>query len=216
MLPAMGRFRIVRFAIKRLTYANATATIALFVALGGAAYGVTSLPERSVGPRQIRNRAVTRSAIGFPLQLVATTYRRHQTFPRTDCNAPPPPGTPRTVLCPAVAIEAIHLPGRELEMHLTSPTTVLVTALSSAIDSDPPADSTTLTAALVVDGRRSETRTASISGGRATQLPSEFTPRLSAGTHLIGIEMEAHYDQFGGGVVTITSQVLATLALPNG
>jgi hypothetical protein len=43
----------------RLTYANVTATVALFLALGGSAYAVTSLPKNSVGTRQLRKGAVT-------------------------------------------------------------------------------------------------------------------------------------------------------------
>ncbi len=44
---------------QRLGYANVTATIALFVALGGSAYAATQLPKNAVGTAQIRNGAVT-------------------------------------------------------------------------------------------------------------------------------------------------------------
>jgi hypothetical protein len=37
-----------------VTYANVTATLALFVALGGASYAAVELPARSVGPRHLR------------------------------------------------------------------------------------------------------------------------------------------------------------------
>ena len=47
----------------RLTYANVTATLALFLALGGGAYAATSLPARSVGPTQLKANAVTRAKI---------------------------------------------------------------------------------------------------------------------------------------------------------
>jgi hypothetical protein len=42
----------------RLTYANVVATIALFIALGGASYAATSLPKGSVGTDQIQPEAV--------------------------------------------------------------------------------------------------------------------------------------------------------------
>ena len=42
----------------KLSYANVIATIALFVALGGAATAATNLPRNSVGTKQIRNGAV--------------------------------------------------------------------------------------------------------------------------------------------------------------
>lgn len=42
----------------RLTYANVTATLALFVALGGTSYAALNLPRNSVGSAQIRRGAV--------------------------------------------------------------------------------------------------------------------------------------------------------------
>ena len=47
----------------RLTYANVISTIALFVALGGGAYAAVTLPPKSVGTRQLKNKAVTRVKI---------------------------------------------------------------------------------------------------------------------------------------------------------
>jgi hypothetical protein len=47
----------------RLSYANITATLALFIALGGGAYAATSLPRHSVGSAQLRAHAVTASKI---------------------------------------------------------------------------------------------------------------------------------------------------------
>jgi hypothetical protein len=43
----------------RLTYANLTATLALFIALGGGAYAAIRLPANSVGAAQIKNKAIT-------------------------------------------------------------------------------------------------------------------------------------------------------------
>jgi hypothetical protein len=47
----------------RLTYANVTATLALFVALGGTSYAAASLKRNSVGSTQIRAGAVRASEI---------------------------------------------------------------------------------------------------------------------------------------------------------
>ena len=44
---------------KRLTFANVVACLALFVALGGASYAATQLPNNSVGPKQLKKNAVT-------------------------------------------------------------------------------------------------------------------------------------------------------------
>jgi hypothetical protein len=43
----------------KLTYANVMATVAVFVALGGASYAATELPRNSVGTAQIKEAAVT-------------------------------------------------------------------------------------------------------------------------------------------------------------
>jgi hypothetical protein len=46
----------------RLSYANVMATLAVFLSLGGGAYAVT-VPARSVGTRQLRDRAVTNAKL---------------------------------------------------------------------------------------------------------------------------------------------------------
>jgi hypothetical protein len=43
----------------KLTYANVVATLALFIALGGASYAALKLPKNSVGPKQLKKNAVT-------------------------------------------------------------------------------------------------------------------------------------------------------------
>lgn len=52
-----------RFPRPHLNYANVIATIALFVALGGAAVAA-GLPKHSVGPKQLKRGAVTSAALG--------------------------------------------------------------------------------------------------------------------------------------------------------
>ena len=44
----------------RLSYANVTASLALFVALGGTSYAAVTLPRNSVGQKQLRDHAVGR------------------------------------------------------------------------------------------------------------------------------------------------------------
>jgi hypothetical protein len=51
------------FLRRHLTYANVVASLALFLALGGAAYAATQLPKNSVGTGQLKNGAVTSSKI---------------------------------------------------------------------------------------------------------------------------------------------------------
>jgi hypothetical protein len=48
----------MKFQRPRLSYANVVASLALFIALGGASYAATSLPKGSVGTDQIQAEAV--------------------------------------------------------------------------------------------------------------------------------------------------------------
>jgi hypothetical protein len=50
--------------LSRLTYANVTATLALFIALGGTGYAALSLPRDSVGARELRSHSVGHSELG--------------------------------------------------------------------------------------------------------------------------------------------------------
>jgi hypothetical protein len=47
----------------KFTYANVMATVAVFLALGGASYAAFKLPKNSVGTRQIKNGAITGAKI---------------------------------------------------------------------------------------------------------------------------------------------------------
>jgi hypothetical protein len=51
--------KLARMLRKTLTYANVTATLALFVALGGVGYAAVKLPSNSVGAAQIKKNAVS-------------------------------------------------------------------------------------------------------------------------------------------------------------
>jgi hypothetical protein len=66
-----------------LSYANVVATLALFVALGGASYAAITLPANSVRQRQL----------AFPLGVASQTFNATRRVPISIC----PPGVP----CPA-------------------------------------------------------------------------------------------------------------------
>jgi hypothetical protein len=53
----------VDFVRRHLTYANVVASLALFLALGGAAFAATQLPRNSVGTGQLKPEAVTAGKI---------------------------------------------------------------------------------------------------------------------------------------------------------
>jgi hypothetical protein len=58
----------------RLNYANVTASLALFAALGGTSYAATKMPAKSVGTIQLKSRAVTNAKIA-PRAIDGLTVR---------------------------------------------------------------------------------------------------------------------------------------------
>jgi hypothetical protein len=69
---------VIRTARRHLTYANAMATIAVFIALSGSAYAATKLQAKSVGSRELKNGAVTKAKIAKGT-LSALTAKRGAT-----------------------------------------------------------------------------------------------------------------------------------------
>jgi hypothetical protein len=53
----------MKLLLGKLTYANVMATVAVFIALGGASYAAVSLPKNSVGANQIKDRAIGTSKL---------------------------------------------------------------------------------------------------------------------------------------------------------
>ena len=86
----------------RMTFANVTSLIALFIALGGGAYAATSLPSNSVGPKQLKDKAVTPPKVapktiklfkgqrGAPGATHVTARTKDGTIQGT-CTSPAPP-----------------------------------------------------------------------------------------------------------------------------
>jgi hypothetical protein len=68
-LPGAGRLAYRRRMSKlnalagRLTYANVVATLALFIALGGASYAAIKIPKNAVGTKHIKKGAITADKI---------------------------------------------------------------------------------------------------------------------------------------------------------
>jgi hypothetical protein len=61
----------------RLTFANVTSLLALFVALGGSSYAALNLPKGSVGGKHLRKNAVTSPKVK-PGSLLLSDFRRSQ------------------------------------------------------------------------------------------------------------------------------------------
>jgi len=56
----------------KLTYANVMATIAVFIALGGASYAAVKLPKNSVGANQLKKEAVTPAKLSKASKIALT------------------------------------------------------------------------------------------------------------------------------------------------
>ncbi len=62
-LHAERKRSVIGRTSRRMSYANVTATVALFVSLGGASYAAITVPAGSIGTPQLRNGAVTAAKV---------------------------------------------------------------------------------------------------------------------------------------------------------
>ncbi len=201
-----------------LTYANVVATIALFLALGGASYAVATLPADSVGPRQLRARAVTPASLAFPIGATYVVDRARQDIPKGRCNALPLPGMPAPP-CVLPAIERrVRTPGREAHFKLTFRGRVLVTAIVGLDDQGPKGTTAEASLAVILDGRIVEQSRLRLLGGEAQRVPLQVPIELDSGSHRVGLTADAHYDYTFDtpgdvivGPVTITVAALPSL-----
>jgi hypothetical protein len=86
----------------RLTYANVLASLALFIALGGASYAAVQIPKASVGTKQLKRNAVTSPKVK-PGSLLVSDFRASQ---RSALRGPAGPEGPRGATGP----EGLHGP----------------------------------------------------------------------------------------------------------
>ena len=69
----------------KLTYANVMATVAVFIALGGASYAATQLPKNSVGTKQLKKNSVT--SVKIKKQAITAAKVKNGTLTGTQINA---------------------------------------------------------------------------------------------------------------------------------
>jgi hypothetical protein len=168
----------LRRVFDRFTYANVTATIALFVALGGASYAAVELPAHSVGARQLRRGAVTEGALGFPLgaQLFSPPSPFSvPTFPR--CSDLPPGDR----ACAVVELRENLLLGH---LHLRAPAQI---ALSALLTVDNNGSAATLKIELFESAAIVATSFLDVGAGETVQLPLQTLDNLDAGVHSVGL-----------------------------
>lgn len=81
---------VIRAVSARFTYANVTATLALFMALSGGAYAAAKLPANSVGTPQLKDNAVTSQKV-LDGSLLARDFSSGE-LPAGTSGPPGPPG----------------------------------------------------------------------------------------------------------------------------
>jgi len=199
----------------RLTYANVTATIALFISLGGASYAALVLPPHSVGARQLRAGAVTPNALSFPIGVKGIADRTAQDLTKGPCNAPPQPG-PAATRPPCAQLNPFRGagPGRELHVSFRSSTGLLASAVAGLRNEGPTGTSAEVSLQLVVDGRSAEHSDLTLAGGQTAQLPLQAVIRATAGRHTVAIRVSAQYSSRAPGDVIVSPVSLVVSALP--
>lgn len=197
-----------------LSYANVVATLALFVGLGGASYAAITLPANSVGARQLRERAVGLGALNFPLGTIGVTDNQPEDLFKTACNSPARPGQPLHVDCPILKKFGVSTPGREVHLTLRSPGALLVSVIAGVRNSGPSNATANVTLNVFVDGGFVGQSELTLSGGQSAQAPAQMLADVRAGSHTVGVDVEAKYSSYEPGDVLVSPVSLIVTALP--
>jgi hypothetical protein len=196
---------------KHLSYSNVLATIAVVLSLGGVSYAAITLPEDSVGPRQLRPRAVTTTALGFPVGTAGVTNEHVVDLTKGPCNAPPKPGGPfARCLIPKRA--GVTTPGQEITIHVRASGRLVISATVGLRNEG--ATTATVVLGVIVDGKLATEREVRIGGGQMVQAPAEVTIGIYTGSHTVGLSTSATYTSNGPGDVFVAPVSLNATALP--
>jgi hypothetical protein len=194
-----------------LTYANVVATLALFIALGGASYAAATLPANSVGPRQLRSGAVHLRALSFPLGAASTIDQKVEEIGNGACNGPLFPGEiPPPCVPPAPTYSA---PSHHLRISVPSAGRLSISAIAGLNDRGIPGASAEVTVRIVVDKRVESDAQTEVTSGQILQIPAQALVPVSAGTHTIGLSIEAHYSSRPENVL-VTPISIIVMAFP--
>jgi hypothetical protein len=92
---------------RQLSYSNVVATLALFVALGGASYAATTLAPDTVGTMQLRPKSVTVSKLAFSLGVSTRESMGTVTLNTGSC---PPQAACPVAISPKLVSTSLTLP----------------------------------------------------------------------------------------------------------
>lgn len=205
--------RAVRWVLDHLTYANVVATLALFIALGGASYAAIALPAHSVGPVQLKANAVTPRALGFSLGVSSGTEHLAQGARRNNCNhGSDEPG--RVLECTKPGLSTPE--EARVRVQLRSAGRLLISGVIAIANRG----STTATVRVGVSvnekGSVAGLQVLTVAPGQTIEDPVEAVVSASAGEHLEGLAREVQYAGPGTGEVFTGPSTLAVTALPSG
>lgn len=198
-------------SVPRLTYANVVATLALFIALGGASYAAIVLPANSVGPRQLQTAAVHLRALSFPLGAASIVDQKVQEIGNGACNGPLFPGeTPPPCAAP---VRTYSAPGHQLHLSVHSAGRLLISTVAGLNDRGTPGASAEVTVRVIVDESVESEAQTEVTSGQTYQIPAQALAPVSAGAHTIGLSIEADYSSRPENVLVGPVSIIAT-ALP--
>jgi hypothetical protein len=174
-----------------LTYGNVVATLALFVALGGASYAAVMLPANSVGSRQLRSGAVEPRNLAFPLGAASVTNPKLDEIGNGACNGPLFPGEIPPPCVPPVVSQAD--PGDSLRLQVRAPVRLSISAIAGLSDKGEAQARATVTLRVIVDRRVATAVETGVRGGQMLQTPAQALVPAGAGLHTVGVSVDAEY-----------------------
>jgi hypothetical protein len=195
-----------------LTYANVVATLALFIGLGGASYAAITLPNGSVGTKQLRAKAVNLGALSFPLGATGITDNKVVDLTKGGCNGGGFSGTTAPDCIPLP--RGGPTPGREVHVLLRSAGRLLISAIVGLKNEGSPSTTADITLGLIVDRSRVAESQITTTGGQIVQVPIQTLVNLSAGSHTAGLAVHAEYGSSGPGDVLVTATSIIASAFP--
>jgi hypothetical protein len=194
----------------RVNYASVTATIALFLSLGGASYAAFSLPEHSVGSRDLRAGAVNTEALGFPLGATSATNESPEDLVKGGCNGAGRPGeTPPPCVPPRPFGGSSPT---QLRMDTHHPGHLLISVIAGVTNDN--AAHAELSYAVILDKRAISRGEITLAGGQQEQVPIQSLARVTSGSHTVGFQIRAEYSSYGPGDLTVSPVSIVAVSLP--
>lgn len=204
----------MRRLTEKLSYANVVASLALFISLSGASYAAITLPANSVGPRQLRQGAVSLGNLRFPIGTVGFTHnntsnQRSEQLGHTCQQGGVPP--------PLVPPSGGRTPGREVHVFFPRAGNLIISAIVGLENETTEQTPFLITLELIKDGRPIEggDATATVASGQTAEVPIQVVTKASAGKHEVGLAVRADSCLKGpSGHIRLTQASLIASASP--